>query len=290
MVMLLLTLAACQRGQQETDQAYVDAMTEQHAADAPVASPAAEIPPAVEIASQEVTYGNLDGRELKGYLAYPAEAHGALPGVLVFHEWWGLNDNIRAMADQLAGQGYVALAVDLFDGQVAQTPDAARALLDAALGNRARLDAKIRLAYTYLEQQTQATSIGTIGWCFGGGMSLRAAQLFPDKIDATVIYYGHVDTDTAALEPLTMPILAFFGAEDQGIPVELARQFEQALHSLGKRAEVHIYEGAGHAFANPSGQNYRPGPAEDAWRRTLAFFDAHLNAALHAAPTPASSP
>ena len=95
-------------------------------------------------------------------------------------------------------------------------------------------------------------------------------------MDATVIYDGRVVTEQEELEPLQMPILGFFGAEDQGIPVDSVRAFEEALDALGKDAAIHIYEGADHAFANPSGNNYQAEPANDAWEKTLAFFDEHL--------------
>lgn len=286
MIMLLagLVLAAC--GQQPDDQQYADKMAEEYAGDAPVPSPATEIPPAMTVAQDTVVYAEIEGQAIEGYLVWPAETHGALPGVLVFHEWWGLNDNIRAMADQLAGQGYVVLAVDLYSGKVAQTPEQARSHMQAALAQPAALNDNLRQAYKFLEEQTAAVSIGTLGWCFGGSLSLRAALLHPDKVDATVIYYGHVaDTPKEDLAALQMPILGLFGAADQGIPVESVREFDTTLKSLGKNVEIHIYEGAGHAFANPSGQNYRPEAAQDAWRKSLAFFDRYLNPTGEALPS-----
>jgi len=118
--------------------------------------------------------------------------------------------------------------------------------------------------------------LGVIGWCFGGGWSLATTLLAPDKINATVIYYGHLETDPAKLATIKSPILGFFGAQDQSIPVATVKEFESALKKLGKPVEIHIYEGAGHAFANPSGGNYRPEAAKDSWQRTVAFFARHL--------------
>jgi carboxymethylenebutenolidase len=132
----------------------------------------------------------------------------------------------------------------------------------------------VKQAFAYLEGDGQ--KVGTIGWCFGGGWSLGTALALPDQVDATVIYYGRLVTDAEALEPLQMPILGFFGAEDQGIPVDSVRAFEQALESLEKNATIHVYDGADHAFANPSGNNYQAEPADDAWGKTLAFFETHL--------------
>ena len=98
----------------------------------------------------------------------------------------------------------------------------------------------------------------------------------PGEIDAAAIYYGQLVTDRDRLAALDMPVLGIFGAEDQGIPVSQVRAFETALKELGKDAEIEVYEGAGHAFANPSGERYVASAAEDAWQKTLAFFDEHL--------------
>jgi carboxymethylenebutenolidase len=211
-----------------------------------------------------------------GYLAYPAAAEGGLPAVLVFHEWWGLNDNIKAMADQLAGQGYVALAADLYGGRVAAQPEAARALMEQALKDRDAMGQNLRQANAYLKEQVKATRVGTIGWCFGGSMSLNAALLAPDQVDATIIYYGFVSGDAEQLKPLQAPVLGLFGGADDGIPLDTVRAFEAALKGLGKPVTIHVYDGAGHAFANPSGKNYQAAAAADAWQKSLAFLAEHL--------------
>lgn len=277
MASLALALGAC--GQNTTEDrktTYAGKMAQEHRHDQPSPSPAALAPPAAPVASQPVRYAAVNGKPVQGYLAYPTSAEGGLPGVLVFHEWWGLNDNIRAMANQLAGEGYVALAVDVYGGQVATEPEAARALMDHAMKDGDALRQNLRQAHQYLKEQVKATRIGTIGWCFGGGLSLREALLVPDQIDAAVVYYGHVSGDPKELEPLKAPLLGLFGGADQGIPVEDVRKFEATLKSLGKNAEIHIYDGAGHAFANPSGTNYKADAAADAWKRSLAFLAAHL--------------
>jgi carboxymethylenebutenolidase len=285
---VLVGLAGCQRGAEPAadDAAYAERMAKEHAGETPTATPATAERPQLEVTSQVLKYGAVNGRDVNGYLAYPVEAHGALPGVLVFHEWWGLNDNVRAMADQLAGQGYVVLAADLYDGRTAATAEQAQAMMETVLKDKAAVAQNMRVALQFLEEQTQATSIATLGWCLGGGMALETALLAPDKVAATVIFYGHVTTDAARLDKLNMPILGLFGGADDGIPVEHVKQFERTLHTLGKDAEVRIYEGAGHAFANPSGQNYQAGPAADAWQRTLAFLDKNLNKAMYEAPAP----
>ena len=273
-VLLAATLLAC--GQKSEDADYASRMAEQHGKDQPSATPATQGAVGNPIKSQSVQYATVNGKPVTGYLAYPASAEGGLPAVLVFHEWWGLNDNIKKMADQLAGQGYVALAADLYGGQVASQPEAARALMEQALQDRDAMGQNLRQAHGYLKEQIKATRVGTIGWCFGGSISLSTALLVPDGVDATVIYYGHVSGDVEKLKPLKAPVLGLFGSADDGIPVESVREFEAALKGLGKPVEIHIYDGAGHAFANPSGNNYKADAADDAWQKSLTFLAEHL--------------
>jgi len=269
-----LALAAC--GQPSGDEEYAESMAEEHQDDAPVSNEGSETAPATEVVSEDVSYATVEGTTVTGYLSRPAGAEGPVPGLIVIHEWWGLNDNIRAMTDRLAGEGYIALAVDLYGGQMAADPDGAQSLMQAAMQNVPAAEENLRQAFTYLKEEAGATRVGTIGWCFGGGWSLNTALLLPDQVEATVIYYGRVTDDRAGLATLQMPILGLFGGEDQGIPVDSVKVFEEALDSLGKNAEIHIYEGADHAFANPSGMNYQPEAAGDAWQRTVAFLAEHL--------------
>ena len=286
----LLSLAGCgdseksKEPQQPTSDDYVENMAREHAGESATASGAVEpgAVPAMPVLSETVQYGTVNGQPVTGYLAYPESAHGGLPGILMFHEWWGLNDNIRAMADRLAGQGYVVLALDAFDGQVAETPERARELTQATMADTERLNANIRQGWKFMTEEIGALSVASIGWCLGGTLAFNTALLYPDQLAATVVYYGHVaDTTRAQLAMLNMPILGIFGEADNGIPIEGVRRFETTLNELGKDAEIVVYEGAGHAFANPTGQSYQPEAAEDAWRRTLAFLDRTLNAAVN---------
>lgn len=267
-----LLLPALARADEKADMAR---MAQEHKHDKPVATPATKEEPARPVDAEEVTYAQIGGKAIRGYYAKPKGAQGKLPGVIVIQEWWGLNDNIRAMTRRLAGEGYQALAVDLYGGAVATTPDEAMKLMNASLQNTAAGEENIRRAAAFLESKG-AGKLGVIGWCFGGGWSLATAMLMPDKIDATVMYYGRIETDPKKLATIKSPILGIFGAEDSSIPVANVRQFEEALKKLGKPAEIKIYEGAGHAFANSSGGNYRPEAAKDAWQRTTAFFAKNL--------------
>jgi len=258
------------------DAEYAERMAAEHAGDRPVASGAAPGGPAEGIEEETVEYATVNDRVISGFLARPAGAERGGPAVIVIQEWWGLNDNIRSMARRLAGEGYTALAVDLYAGEVAEDPERARELMQASMGREPELEDNLRQAYRYLTEARGAANIGTIGWCFGGGWSLRAALLHPDGVDAAVIYYGQLITDKEQLATLQMPILGIFGADDKGIPLEGVREFETALRDLGKDAAIHVYEGADHAFANPSGTRYKQDAAEDAWSKTLAFLAENL--------------
>jgi carboxymethylenebutenolidase len=275
-VAVILFAAACGDKKPEGDAGYAERMAQEHAKDQPTPSPAARGDAASPIKSQTVRYATVNGREVSGYMAYPAAAEGGLPAVLVFHEWWGLNDNIKSMADQLAGQGYVALAADLYGGKVATQPEQARSLMEQALKDRDAMGQNLRQAHAFLKEQIKATRIGTIGWCFGGSLSLETALVVPEGIDATVIYYGHVNETVEQLKPLKAPVLGLFVGADTGIPLEMVKQFENNLKGLGKPVEIHVYEGANHAFANPSGGNYKADAAADAWQKSLAFLAQHL--------------
>ncbi|MGH8372600.1 MAG: dienelactone hydrolase family protein [Gammaproteobacteria bacterium] len=258
------------------DTSYVAAMAAMHADDAPVASPVAEVKPARPVQGSEIVYATVNGKPVRGYLSRPVNAKGSLPGIIVIHEWWGLNDNIRHMADRLAGEGYVALAVDLYGGKAATTPTDAEALMKAVFADTAAARTNLQQAYAYLHDTAHAPRIGVIGWCFGGGWSLQTALLLPDNIAATVMYYGRPVDDVAALSKLKMPLIGFFGEEDHGITVKDVQAFQQALKQAGVKAEIHEYPHAGHAFANPSGKNYQADAAKDAWRRTVSFFARYL--------------
>lgn len=274
-ILTLTLLPAAARANEADVKADAARMAQEHQHDKPVATQAAMQEPARPVSAEEVTYGDVGGKPAHGYVARPKDAKGPLPGLVVIHEWWGLNDNIRAMTRRLAGEGYQALAVDLYGGATADTPDAATKLMNGVLGNTAAAQDNLKKAVAYLKGKG-AKKIGVIGWCFGGGWSLQTALLAPNDINATVIYYGRLETDPAKLAPLKSPVIGFFGATDNSIPAATVHAFEAELKKQGKPVEVHIYEGAGHAFANPSGGNYRPEAAKDSWAKTTAFLARYL--------------
>jgi carboxymethylenebutenolidase len=274
-------LMGCEGSSETSAQAdstgYADEMAEQHAGDRPIASPAV-MEPDTAVTGRTVTYGD----SLTGYMAVPEYAAAdssseSLPALIAAHEWWGLNDNTRAMARRLAGQGFRVLAIDLYGDEVGETPAQARALMQAATADQQAIQGNVEAAYRFLAGEYAAPRVGIIGWCFGGAVALNGATALPRALDAAVIYYGSLGGATPqTLRPVDMPILGFFGGQDQSIPTRRVRQFEQTLNELDKNAQIHIYDEAGHAFANPSGQSYVPSAAEDAWQKTTAFLDEYL--------------
>jgi carboxymethylenebutenolidase len=202
-----------------------------------------------------------------------------LPAVVMIHEWWGLNDNIKDMADELASEGYVVLAADLYNGEVATTPDKAMQLVGTVRENPEQAISNLQSAVQYLASLPNVNSsrIASLGWCFGGGQSLQLAlNSEQNPLAATLIYYGNLVNDTNELSKINWPVLGIFGNQDQSIPVESVNAFEQALNEIGITNEIYIYPGVGHAFANPSGDNYAPAETADAWEKTLAFLKKYV--------------
>jgi carboxymethylenebutenolidase len=277
----VFVLSGCDRGSQDTG-AVQPVAEQQSTAPSPVEAPdtppePVDITPQRPVVAETLPYAEVDDELVYGHFVFPADMVDPLPGVIVIHEWWGLTDGVRAMADRIAAEGYVVLAVDLFGGQSTRSPADARNLLVSVVENPALAEENIRQAYQFLVDSGQAPRIGALGWDFGGGWALNTAMMFPNDLDAAVIYYGQVTSDEARLAPVNVPILGLFGAKDRGIPVDSVRQFEQKLEVLGKNYEIEIYPDAKHAFADPASANYNAAIAEDAWARTLAFLDLHLS-------------
>ena len=236
----------------------------------------------VDLQNKTVNYSD----QANGYLVYPVAQNenenksATLPGVVMIHENKGLNDNIKNMANLLARSGYVVLAVDLFKGEVTTDRNRSSELTQYVRDNQDMATANLKSAVKYLTSlpNVNPDKIVSIGWCFGGGQSLTLALNSQDHpLAATIIYYGRLVTDTSILANIKWPVLGIFGDQDTSIPVDSVKAFESALNANGIANEIHIYKGVGHAFANPSGDNYAPNETKDAWDRTLSFLDKNLN-------------
>jgi carboxymethylenebutenolidase len=209
------------------------------------------------------------------YLVKP-DGKGPFPAMVVVHEWWGLNDWTKHMADKLAGEGYVAMAVDLYRGKSTANPDEAHQFMSGLPEDRAVRDLKGAFAYLQAQSDVKKDRIGSIGWCMGGKYSGLLAIEEP-KLTACVIYYGSMPTDAETLKKIQAPVIGFFGGADQGVTPELARDFQHQMEALKKVITVTIYDGAGHGFANETGKNYNPDATRDAWEKTVAFLSKYLH-------------
>jgi len=224
---------------------------------------------------KQVSYKSGD-ETVQGVLYTPA-GKGPFPALIVVHEWWGLNDWVKEQASKLSDQGYVALAVDLYRGKVATTPDMAHEIMRGLPEDRAKRDLHAAFEFLASQPNVRKDRIGTIGWCMGGGYSLDVALQEP-TLAADVINYGHLATDPEALKKVNSPILGLFGAQDRGISPDDVRKFEQSMKQLGKKIDIKIYDDAGHGFENPNNKDgYRAEDTADAWKRTVDFLAANLN-------------
>ena len=280
---LVMVLAGCERTPDDGGQGTsvdaredVERMAGEHKDDTAEASAAVAAAPAVPVVSDRLPYAEHDDELVYGYFVFPEDMFEPLPAIIVIHEWWGLNDNVRRMADRLAGEGYIVLAVDLYGGATADDPATARQLMTAVVEDPQPAADNLQAAFEFLRETAGAPRIASLGWCFGGGWSLNAALQFGDELDAAVVYYGSVTDDEERLRALQAPLLGLFAEDDNGIPVASVHAFRDALERLRKDYIVQIYPGVGHAFANPTGQRYDAAAAEDAWRRTRDFLSLHL--------------
>jgi carboxymethylenebutenolidase len=196
--------------------------------------------------------------------------------LLVIQEWWGLVPHIKNVADRFAAEGFVALAPDLYHGRATTSPDEAGKLMMALDIDQTEKD--LRGAIEYLRAHPAVTSdkVGTVGFCMGGALSLYAATK-NEQVGACVVFYGGHPKVNPPLENLRAPVLGLYAERDKSIPPATVRQLEARLKELGKSAEMHIYEGADHAFFNDERPAvYNREAAADAWQRTVSFFRTHL--------------
>jgi carboxymethylenebutenolidase len=229
-----------------------------------------ELARAVASALEDVNLQTAGGKRVHASMALPADAPA--PAVLLIHEWWGLNDQIKSVAGELAREGYAALAVDLYGGKSTSSRDEAEQLRKA-LDPASATDTLVSWV-EWLQKHPKATGkVATIGWCFGGGWSLDASIATP--VDATIVYYGRVDQPADRLARLKGPVLGHFATRDEWINRPMVEGFVSAMAQARKPLTVYWYE-ADHAFANPTGARYDAEDAKLAWDRSLTFLRANL--------------
>ncbi len=228
-----------------------------------------------DIATSTVVYAD----QVSGYLALP-KGDGKAPAVILIHEWWGLNDDIRRMADAYAEAGYVALAVDMYRGKSTTDPAIARELASAVRGDEASAFAHLRGAVAFVQSlsRVDAEKVASVGWCFGGGWSYQMALNSLGTV-ASVMYYGQFDPEDD-FSHMKSHILGHFGEADTAIKIDDVKEFQARLSTVSGAHEVYIYPNVGHGFANERGGNnlaYSEEAAHTAWLRTLDFLDGIFN-------------
>jgi carboxymethylenebutenolidase len=220
---------------------------------------------------ESVTIKTASGADTSAVVAYPEKPNA--PTLLIIHEWWGLNDQVKAVAKEFAAQGFLTVAIDMYNGKVATKREDAKAYMSGMDPKWA--NAAVVAWVDWLKSNPKGNGkVGTCGWCFGGGWSLNTSLLA--DVDATVIYYGRVNKSAKQLATLNSPVLGHFGTEDKFINAQMIGGFEQALDAAGKTDYTHHWYTANHAFANPTGARYDADDAALAWTRTLTFLHKHL--------------
>lgn len=232
-------------------------------------------PSAKPVKGKDIEFAVGEGKA-KAYWTAPAEGKDQV--VVMIHEWWGLNDHIRQTADMLHDkQGYGVLAVDLYQGKVAKTPEDAGKFM-AAVDQKtasATINAALRLIKSGVDGSKPSTKIGTIGFCFGGGWSHKAAIMGGEDVKACVIFYGQPVTAPGELERLSAPVLFVWPTKDKWINKEMVDGFKEAMSAASKPVDVLSFD-ADHAFANPTSKSFQGKESQEAWAATLEFFKKNL--------------
>lgn len=228
------------------------------------------------VVAETLAYAEVDSQLVKGHFVFPEDMIDSLPAIILIHEWWGLDDRVRALADRIAGQGFVVLAVDLYAGQTATVSTGARLLMLKVVEHPESARENLHQAYDWVLATTGASQVGVVGYGFGGGWALNTAIDLPDKLNAAVMFYGQVIEEKEALAAVTTPILGFFGASDSSITAASVGRFEAALEKLGKVYEIELYPNAKSGFASPENRNYDKDLALKAWDRAIVFLHQHL--------------
>jgi len=225
-----------------------------------------------ELKTENVVYY----KGVKGFLARPADSEKH-PGLILIHEWWGLNDNIRENARKFANLDYVALAVDLYNGHSATTREKARELAGGVRNNMEEAFENLKKAIDFLRNQSESVvpeRIASVGWCFGGGWSYNLAKNNLG-VKASIIYYGRFNPKDD-LSKMRAKLLGHFAENDRVIRIDSVKEFQAQLITLNSKHEIYIYPNTGHGFANSKGDKYDKEAAELAWERTVEFLKKFL--------------
>lgn len=269
--MILIFLAAC--APKTDDPASSPETPDAPAATADDASDAGE---SRAVVAETLAYAEVDKSVIKGHFVFPEDMVDPLPAIILIHEWWGLTDDVRALADRYAGEGYIVLAVDLFGGETAANAADARDLMVEVVENPQFAEDNLRQASDWVLNTTGATQVAAVGYGFGGGWALNAALAMPDDLDAAVMLYGQVTVNRERLQDLQIPLLGLFGGEDSTIPVANVEAFQTTLGELDKNVDIQIFPAGRNGFASPASRNFSEHLETITWRTVQDFLDRHL--------------
>ncbi|NNK62815.1 MAG: dienelactone hydrolase family protein [Gemmatimonadetes bacterium] len=277
--LLALITTACGGPGADAESADADMASEAETVD--VAAIVEQLPSAIvgnggELAGSAVSYVPGDDATV-GYLSVP-EGEGPFPALIIVHEWNGLVDRVRQVADDLADEGYVVLAADLYAGRTGANPEENMALVQEVNADPETMVANLDAAVALLRARDDVTGrVGTMGWCFGGGVVLSFG-LDGVNHEATAIFYGRLLDDPDALQAMDHEVYGTFASEDSGPSPEQVEAFETALDAAGVAHDLHIYDDVNHGFWLRVDQNaeLRAEPALDAWERLKAYLDRTL--------------
>jgi carboxymethylenebutenolidase len=216
-----------------------------------------------------IQFPSEDGKEASAYLI-PAKKKSS-KWLIVIQEWWGLNDNIKAESDKYYSDlgDFNILAVDMYDGKVAATPDSAMKLMRSA-----NMDRMVSIVKGAIKYTGNNTSIYTLGWCFGGMWSLQTTILAGSQAKGCVMYYGRPETNMDKLKSINCDVIGFFGKKDQSPSQAVVDEFEKNMKAAGKNLNRNDYD-AGHGFANPSNPSFVESARDDAYAKSIAFLKSH---------------
>lgn len=271
-VLFSLLLTACSSGESPPAAAPAGPASGQNASGAPDT----EVPEDIrEVVAENLPYAEVQDELVYGHFAFPVDMVDPLPAVILVHDWWGLNDDVRADAERLAASGYIVLAIDLFMGESVDGVSAARRMELDVLENPRRAADNIRQAIDFLRVSSAPPGLAILGFGFGGGWALNTALERPGAIDAVISFYGQVVTDTD-VDRLSVPFLGFFAESDRAVPITTVRNFERTAEALDKDVELRVFDDARRGFAERSSDSYDADTTDEAWVEMLAYLDARF--------------
>ena len=242
------------------------------------AEPAGEGESTREVVSESLAYGEVDDNLVYGHFVIPADMVEPLPAVIVVHDWWGLNDAVRARAERLAAQGFIVLAVDMFGGATADISTDARKLEIAVLESPQLALENLGQASEFLRNVAGAPAMAILGYGFGGSWALNAAlDDASSDLSAVATFYGQVTDDERRLANLSTPLIGFFAEGDRAVPSAAVERFEQVLIELGKEHDIQMFGGVRRGFANVQSENFDASADEESWSQLVSFLSATLN-------------